>query len=286
MPSQTHASASVDHPLYGRIKLSKLHPNLCQRTFVQSESETQRLVEKLHKAQSHNSPFIVRILKVDVQEQDQFCSNYKSVHATLEFSPYSVTQIADVHSFLNQVVNGLLIQDYQGVDNCAFSSSKILLFPNDQYKLLDTHILTETTDFEKLYVGQITAQNWMVAPEVMRALLHNTPFNNQKAAVFSLGIITVYLLTNVHPQEAGIYNYEQLTLTNAFAQYVDLVHQTTIPSSSAKLFRALQAADPVVPAHEPGDQTDAEGHPVPNQRAAQVPARAAASEPGSGPPSC
>ncbi|KAM3136727.1 hypothetical protein pb186bvf_011172 [Paramecium bursaria] len=199
----------------------------CVRTFSLEPAQANNVIDKVKKSLTYSHPNIVKITKLEEEIEEQFCSSFKRVHVTMEYSDQTITILEQnqIKEFIFQVIQGLIYLDFKGVDTCQFSPSKILQF-GTEFKLVDTSFLQEVGDFQRLYFDQVPVDEWMISPEVMTSVktTHIKNFNNQKATVFNFGIIMVYLLTQIHPMNALIYNYDLGRLTNHFDNYINLIN--------------------------------------------------------------
>ncbi|CAD8101687.1 unnamed protein product [Paramecium sonneborni] len=253
-PSIAHSSEWIfireikQHPLFGHIKIYKGPQDQlqCLKTVIVEESQYKDQMESLKKmivkeVLSQNQPNCSSLLcinRLETQKQEEFCSNYVKIYLTADYSDQSIKQIKDLKLFMLDVIQALQIMDQMGVNNCQFCPTKILSF-GDRIKVVNTQLFTEISDFEQLYLNEVTKEDWMIAPEVMHSLKVNCSpsFNSELAVIFNFGIMMINLLTGVHPKDAQIYNYKNLTLKDNLQSYVNTLDQIQIPSHIKQLIQ-------------------------------------------------
>ncbi|CAD8100048.1 unnamed protein product [Paramecium primaurelia] len=236
------------HPLFGHIKVYKGPSNQlqCLKTVIVEESQYKDQMDSLKKmivkdVLSQNQPncsSLVSVNRLETQKQEEFCSNYVKIYLTADYSDQQIQQPKDVKLFMLNIIQALQIMDQKGVNNCQFCTSKILQF-DDHVKVVNTQLFTEISDYEQLYFNEVSKNDWMIAPEVMNSLKVNCPpsFNSELAVIFNFGIIMINLLTGIHPQDAQIYDYKNLTLNDNFSSYIHSIDQLQIPNHIKQLIQ-------------------------------------------------
>ncbi|CAD8108940.1 unnamed protein product [Paramecium sonneborni] len=253
-PSIAHSSEWTfireikQHPLFGHIKIYKGPQDQlqCLKTVIVEESQYKDQMESLKKiivkdVLSQNQPncsSLVCVNRLETQKQEEFCSNYVKIYLTADYSDQQIQQLKDLKLFMLDVIQALQVMDQKGVNNCQFCPSKILQF-GDRIKVVNTQLFTEISDYELLYLNEVSKDDWMIAPEVMHSLKVNSPpsFNSELAVIFNFGIMMIYLLTGVHPKNAQIYDYKNLTLNDNLSSYVHNLEQLQIPSHIKQLIQ-------------------------------------------------
>ncbi|CAK84440.1 unnamed protein product (macronuclear) [Paramecium tetraurelia] len=253
-PSIAHSSEWTfireikSHPLFGHIKVYKGPSDQlqCLKTVIVEESQYKDQMDSLKKiivkdVLSQNQPncsSLVCVNRLETQKQEEFCSNYVKIYLTADYSDQPVQELKDVKLFMLDIIQALSVMDQKGVNNCQFCPAKILQF-GDRVKVVNTQLFTETSDYEQLYFNEVSKDDWMIAPEVMHSLKVNCPpsFNSELAVIFNFGIMMIYLLTGVHPKDADIYDYKNLTLNDNLSSYVQSIEQLQIPSHIKQLIQ-------------------------------------------------
>ncbi|CAD8129648.1 unnamed protein product [Paramecium sonneborni] len=223
------------NPLFGHIKVYKGPSDQLQllKTVIVEESQYKDQMDSLKK-----------IIVKDVLSQNQpncsslVCVNRQETQKNKKSSP--IIQINQFNklkmlNYLCQIQYKLYKQlDQKGVNNCQFCSSKIPQF-EDRVKVVNTQLFTEISDYEQLYFNEVSKEDWMIAPEVMHSLKINCPptFKSEQAVIFNFGII----ITGVHPKDAQIYDYKNLTLNDNLSSYIHSIDQLQIPNHIKQLIQ-------------------------------------------------
>jgi hypothetical protein len=141
----------------------------------------------------------------------------------------------------------MIFLDFRGKEMLQLCPRKILL-NHPLYKLTDHQLMTNMSDYQRLMIGAVEQDDWMVAPEVMvevgKRKFRKPQINNQKAEVFSLGIVCLYMATLIHPKEFKLYDFDRYIVdSEQLDQYIQLFTRMTIYSStiSNMQYRSVQS---------------------------------------------